>query len=46
MKKRLSQMTTEEVKNELSVAGDPDKLILIMNDILKQNQDIVLASVL
>jgi hypothetical protein len=31
--KRLSQMSTEDVKNELSIAGSPDKLIKMMGDI-------------
>lgn len=31
--KRLSQMSTEDVKNELSIAGSPEKLIKMMSDI-------------
>lgn len=31
--KRLSQMATEDVKKELSIAGSPDKLIGMMGDI-------------
>jgi hypothetical protein len=31
--KRLSQMTTEEVKQELSIAGSPEKLIGMMGEI-------------
>jgi hypothetical protein len=31
--KKLSQMSTEDVKNELSIAGAPDKLIGMMGDI-------------
>lgn len=31
--KHLSQMTTEDVKKELSIAGSPDKLIAMMGEI-------------
>lgn len=31
--KNLSQMSTDEVKKELSIAGSPDKLIKMMSDI-------------
>lgn len=30
--KKLSQMSTEDVKKELSIAGAPDKLIEMMGD--------------
>jgi hypothetical protein len=31
--KKLSQMSTEDVKKELSIAGSPDKLIVMMGEI-------------
>jgi hypothetical protein len=32
--KRLSQLTTDELKEQLSIAGSPNKLIGMMQDIL------------
>lgn len=34
MAKKLGQMTTEEVKQEMSIAGSPDKIVGIMHDVL------------
>lgn len=34
MTKRIGQLTTQEVKEQMSIAGDPDKLITMMNEML------------
>lgn len=42
MGKKLSQMTTEDVRKEMSIAGSPDKIVGIMTSVLSmiwQNVD-------
>jgi hypothetical protein len=36
MSKPVSKMTTEEVRAEMSIAGDPDRIIGIMQNILRE----------
>jgi hypothetical protein len=32
MKKRLSELTTDDMREQMSIAGDPDKLVAMMQE--------------